>query len=108
MYAIPRGSMLLQGCPGPYLETLGRCQYTLDVKTIVPGYAGQRRQILKRSLSKPNRGISCVIEMAFMSSRDQVAVMNIKEVLSAPRSPWQRAYVERVIGSFVVHNKTTD
>jgi transposase InsO family protein len=25
--------------------------------------------------------------------------MNIEEVLSAPRSPWQRAYVERVIGS---------
>jgi transposase InsO family protein len=31
--------------------------------------------------------------------REQVGVMNIKEVLSAPRSPWQRAYVERVIGS---------
>ena len=31
--------------------------------------------------------------------RDQVAVMDIDEVLSAPRSPWQRAYVERVIGS---------
>ena len=31
--------------------------------------------------------------------RDQVAVMNIEEVLSAPRSRWQRAYVERVIGS---------
>jgi len=31
--------------------------------------------------------------------RKQVSVMNIKEVLSAPRSPWQRAYVERVIGS---------
>src|SRR6516164_11803454 len=31
--------------------------------------------------------------------RNQIAVMNIKEVLSAPRSPWQRAYVERVIGS---------
>ena len=30
---------------------------------------------------------------------EQVAVMNIKEVLSAPRAPWQRAYVERVIGS---------
>jgi len=29
----------------------------------------------------------------------QVEVMNINEVLSAPRSPWQRAYVERVIGS---------
>jgi len=31
--------------------------------------------------------------------RKQVEVMNIKEVLSAPRSPWQRAYVERMIGS---------
>jgi len=28
-----------------------------------------------------------------------VKVMGIKEVLSAPRSPWQRAYVERVIGT---------
>ena len=25
--------------------------------------------------------------------------MGIEEVLSSPRSPWQRAYVERVIGS---------
>jgi putative transposase len=25
--------------------------------------------------------------------------VGIKQVLSAPRSPWQRAYVERVIGS---------
>jgi putative transposase len=31
--------------------------------------------------------------------RDQVQDMGIEEVLSAPRSPWQRAYVERVIGS---------
>jgi len=31
--------------------------------------------------------------------RAQVNNMQIKEVLSAPRSPWQRAYVERVIGS---------
>jgi transposase InsO family protein len=30
---------------------------------------------------------------------DQVKVMGIKQVLSAPRSPWQRAYVERVIGT---------
>ena len=30
---------------------------------------------------------------------DQVNVMGIKKVLSAPRSPWQRAYVERVIGT---------
>ena len=31
--------------------------------------------------------------------RRQVTEMGIHEVLSAPRSPWQRAYVERVIGS---------
>jgi putative transposase len=31
--------------------------------------------------------------------RDQVAAINITEVLSGPGSPWQRAYVERVIGS---------
>ena len=31
--------------------------------------------------------------------RKQVRDMGICEVLSAPRSPWQRAYVERVIGS---------
>ena len=30
---------------------------------------------------------------------EQVDVMNIKEVLSAPRAPWQRACVECVIGS---------
>ena len=31
--------------------------------------------------------------------REQVRDMGICEVLSAPHSPWQRAYVERVIGS---------
>jgi putative transposase len=30
---------------------------------------------------------------------DQVNAMGVKQVLSAPRSPWQRAYVERLIGS---------
>ena len=30
---------------------------------------------------------------------DQVEAMGIKQLLSAPRSPWQRAYVERVIGT---------
>ena len=29
----------------------------------------------------------------------QAKAMGIREVLSAPRSPWQRAYVERVIGT---------
>ncbi len=31
--------------------------------------------------------------------REQERDLGIREVLSAPRSPWQRAYVERVIGS---------
>ncbi len=31
--------------------------------------------------------------------REDVKAMGIEEVLSAPRSPWQRAYVERVIGT---------
>src|SRR4051794_39037097 len=30
---------------------------------------------------------------------DQVKAMGIKQGLSAPRSPWQRAYVERIIGT---------
>jgi putative transposase len=30
---------------------------------------------------------------------DQLKAMGLKQVLSAPRSPWQRAYVERVIGT---------
>src|SRR3982751_6159823 len=30
---------------------------------------------------------------------DQVKAMGIKPVLPAPRSPWQRAYIERVIGT---------
>jgi transposase InsO family protein len=30
---------------------------------------------------------------------EQVREMDVEEVLSTPRSPWQRAYVERVIGS---------
>jgi hypothetical protein len=38
--------------------------------------------------------------------RKQVRDMGICEVLSAPRSPWQRAYVERVIGIFVEDNKS--
>ena len=29
----------------------------------------------------------------------QVQDMGIEQVLSAPRSPWQRAYVERIIGT---------
>jgi transposase InsO family protein len=31
--------------------------------------------------------------------RGRLQAMGIKEVVTAPRSPWQNAYVERVIGS---------
>jgi len=31
--------------------------------------------------------------------QQQIEAMGIVEVLGAPRSPWQRAYVERIIGS---------
>jgi transposase InsO family protein len=31
--------------------------------------------------------------------RDRVQVIGIKEVVAAPRSPWQNSYVERFIGS---------
>jgi putative transposase len=30
---------------------------------------------------------------------EQVKAMGIEQVLSAPRSPWQRAHIERLIGS---------
>ncbi len=34
-----------------------------------------------------------------MGFRDRVRMMSIKEVVTAPRSPWQNPYVERLIGS---------
>jgi putative transposase len=37
--------------------------------------------------------------MFSFSSKFTIGTMGLEEVLSAPRSPWQRAYVERVIGT---------
>jgi transposase InsO family protein len=42
------------------------------------------------------RDRDCIFGAEF---RKDVKAMGIKEVLSAPRSPWQRAFVERVIGT---------
>ena len=36
---------------------------------------------------------------AFAGTAGTLAAMQIQEVVSAPRSPWQNAYVERLIGS---------
>jgi putative transposase len=33
------------------------------------------------------------------SFRERVRAMGIQEIVTAPRSPWQNAYMERVIGS---------
>jgi len=41
------------------------------------------------------------------SFRARVEGMNIEEILIAPRSPWQDCYVERLIGTFVMDNKST-
>src|SRR5215469_6418600 len=42
------------------------------------------------------RDRDCIFDGEF---RKDVKAIGIKEVLSTPRSPWQRAYVERVIGT---------
>ena len=39
-------------------------------------------------------------DAAFTDGVSTIGAMQIHEVLTAPRSPWQNAYVERVIGSF--------
>ena len=38
-------------------------------------------------------------DTVFADVSTTIAAMNIQEVRTAPRSPWQNAYVERVIGS---------
>ncbi|MGH9880577.1 MAG: integrase core domain-containing protein, partial [Pyrinomonadaceae bacterium] len=45
--------------------------------------------------------ICCMIAIAFYGAafHQRVGEMGIREVLTAPRSPWQNAYAERFIGS---------
>ena len=52
------------------------------------------------SRGRLRRAICCAIaiESSAQTFVKQMKAMGIKELLSAPRSPWQRAYVERVIG----------
>ena len=38
-------------------------------------------------------------DAAFAAVADTIAAMQIRDVVTAPRSPWQNAYVERFIGS---------
>ena len=39
--------------------------------------------------------------------QNRVQGMGMQEVRTAPRSPWQNPYAERVIGSFVMDNKSS-
>jgi len=40
--------------------------------------------------------------------REAADWLGVRELLTAPQSPWQNAYVERLIGTLVVHNKSAD
>jgi transposase InsO family protein len=46
-----------------------------------------------------SHGKGSVAAASHSCSRHHVSHLGIEEVLATPRSPWQRAYVERVIGS---------
>ena len=63
--------------------------------------ADYRTRLPKRSRGTPLRVTCCAMRDgsngAYFCHR--VEAMGITEVVTAPRSPWQNAYVERVIGS---------
>jgi len=53
------------------------------------------------SRGTPHHGICCEIATSIFGDdvRKQANALSIQEVPAAPRSPWPRAYVERVIGT---------
>ena len=59
------------------------------------------QQIVEPSPGRPPRDTCCAIATRSTGSRSRAAskAMGIDEVLTAPRSPWQNPYVERLIGS---------
>jgi hypothetical protein len=67
----------------------------METEVCVRIYKAKDEAVLK-SLTNV-RSICCEIEPR-SSVCDQVRDMGIEEVLSAPRPPWQWAYVERIIG----------
>src|SRR5216683_8449183 len=66
----------------------------------IPRRNGRHNNCARHFRLMKSRGIcsAIAIRSSATPSREQVKDMKIEEVLSAPRSPWQRAYVERVIG----------
>jgi len=80
-------------------------RWQLEGKAQVADYLGRRCLSLQGGVAtlKDFEIADGVIDLDIVptenSVQSMVDVMGICEVLSAPRSPWQRAYVERVIGS---------
>jgi putative transposase len=57
-------------------------------------------QQLRNAFDTTQPGISCTMAMrCSRTSPTRIAVMNIEAIRTAPHSPWQNAFVERVIGS---------
>ena len=62
--------------------------------------SGQPSNFVRRSRGTVRLVICCGTETGpLATSSPSKKAMGIKQVLSAPRAPWQRAYVERLIGS---------
>src|SRR5580692_9269734 len=52
------------------------------------------------NISRPARSLRTASCTSYgQTFRDRVQAMSIEKVVTAPRSPWQNAYVERIIGS---------
>lgn len=71
----------------------GRLLFEEVLKMDLEGIVCKRKDSAPKYLQRDRDGIYG------SQFRKQVEVMNINEVLSAPRSPWRGAYVERLIGS---------
>ena len=66
-----------------------------------PRPSGRRSNSWRPSPGRPPRDTSCAIAMRCTGSRSrgESQSMGIHEVKTAPRSPWQNPYVERLIGT---------
>ena len=66
-----------------------------------PGSASASAKVASplKPLSTCDQPAPPLVDHAFDGRADTAKAMGIEEVLTAPRSPWQNAYVERFIGS---------
>ena len=69
----------------------------LPSRTIHGGVDAQ--QLRERFRGTRHRYLQCRSNSAFHACTTTAAALGIEEVLTAPRSPWQNGYAERLIGS---------